>query len=347
MSLPPPPVRWDIKQLTTERAQAVAAFGFTERQARFLVEVMVHSGVFVPRQYGTFAGIVHGQKTHDFLRRLVERGYAVPIQVGPLHRGRLFHLRYKPLYTAIGETDNRHRKAAPLGRMVERLMILDAVLADRTMTWLGTEGDKRSYCLRIDRPLTPFEMPHLTFGTGPTRTVRYFPDKLPIGIERGGVDHVLIYLVTRPDPDDFRLFLGRHAELLTHVAGWTIRVLVPQPFAPAIARFGHAARDELATPISNGSFEELHWYFPERQRRQQDPRAGAPADDQRYGSDCFMFRTARFRVLYRLWQQIGNDAIWNACSTTLKDALARGAGHVEFVRLSHQYLHLARLVGAA
>jgi hypothetical protein len=49
----------------------VTAFGFTERQARFLVEVLIHSGVFVERQYCTFAGIAHGQKTHDFLRRLV------------------------------------------------------------------------------------------------------------------------------------------------------------------------------------------------------------------------------------------------------------------------------------
>ena len=57
-----------------ERVNAVAAFGFTERQARFLVGVLVHAGVFLERQYCTFAGIVHGQKSHDFLARLVERG---------------------------------------------------------------------------------------------------------------------------------------------------------------------------------------------------------------------------------------------------------------------------------
>jgi hypothetical protein len=81
---------WDIDRLTEERTEAVSAFGFTERQSRFLVEVLVHSGVFVERQYCTFAGITHGQKTTDFLRRLVERGYARPIQVGALHRGRRF-----------------------------------------------------------------------------------------------------------------------------------------------------------------------------------------------------------------------------------------------------------------
>ena len=148
MTLPLPPTDWNINRLTEERTEAVSAFGFTERQACFLVEVLIHSGVFVERQYCAFAGITHGQKTHDFLRRLVERGYARPIQTGALHRGRLFHVHHKPLYAAIGQGDNRHRKPTALGRMVERLMVLDAVLADRTFTWLGTEVDKRSYFMR-------------------------------------------------------------------------------------------------------------------------------------------------------------------------------------------------------
>ena len=50
MNLPQPPNRWDIEQIMTDRAQAIAACGFTERQARFLVTVMLHSGVFVERQ---------------------------------------------------------------------------------------------------------------------------------------------------------------------------------------------------------------------------------------------------------------------------------------------------------
>ena len=36
---------------THDRIQAVTEFGFTERQARFLVLVMRHAGVCVPRQY--------------------------------------------------------------------------------------------------------------------------------------------------------------------------------------------------------------------------------------------------------------------------------------------------------
>ena len=143
MNLPQPPNRWDIEQIMSDRAQAVAACGFTERQARFLVTVMLHSGVFVERQYCTFAHIVHGQKTADFLRKLVDRKFATTIAPGPLHRGRLIHVHHKPLYAAIGQTDNRHRKPAELGRLIERVMVLDAVLSDQTALWLGAERDKR------------------------------------------------------------------------------------------------------------------------------------------------------------------------------------------------------------
>jgi hypothetical protein len=78
--------------------------------------VLLHSGVFVERQYCSFAGIVHGQKSTDFIKALVERRFATPITTGRLHRGRMFHVNYKPLWAAIGQPDNRfesrpHRRA--------------------------------------------------------------------------------------------------------------------------------------------------------------------------------------------------------------------------------------------
>jgi hypothetical protein len=88
MTLPPAPDRWTIELSNAERMEAVAAFGFTERQARFLLNVLLHSGVFVERQYCSFAGIVHGQKSTDFISSLVERRFATPITTGKLHRGR-------------------------------------------------------------------------------------------------------------------------------------------------------------------------------------------------------------------------------------------------------------------
>ena len=76
MMLPPEPDRWTIDLANAQRMEAIAAFGFTERQARFLLNVLLHSGVFIERQYCSFAGIVHGQKSTDFIKRLVDRRFA-------------------------------------------------------------------------------------------------------------------------------------------------------------------------------------------------------------------------------------------------------------------------------
>ena len=61
---------------TAERVRAVAQKGFTDRQAGFLVTVMLHSGVCIGRQYCVYARIVRGQKVYDFFASLVERRFA-------------------------------------------------------------------------------------------------------------------------------------------------------------------------------------------------------------------------------------------------------------------------------
>jgi hypothetical protein len=45
-----------------EQIAAVADLGFTERQAGFLVTVLIHAGVCVRRQYCAYAHILRGQK---------------------------------------------------------------------------------------------------------------------------------------------------------------------------------------------------------------------------------------------------------------------------------------------
>ena len=76
-------------RLSAECDRPLTSFGFTERQARFLVTVMRHSGVFVGRQYAAFAGITHGQKVHDFIEMLLVRRFARSIKLGTtLNRSR-------------------------------------------------------------------------------------------------------------------------------------------------------------------------------------------------------------------------------------------------------------------
>ena len=57
-----------------DRVNAVARHGFTERQAGFLVRVMLFGGLCVPRQYATFARTAYGHNVTEFFAKLVDRG---------------------------------------------------------------------------------------------------------------------------------------------------------------------------------------------------------------------------------------------------------------------------------
>jgi hypothetical protein len=81
--MPSPATVSNVDGLTADRGRAITPFGFTERQARFLVTVMLHSGVFVGRQYAAFAGITHGQKVHDFVEKLLSQTPGHRRQVQP------------------------------------------------------------------------------------------------------------------------------------------------------------------------------------------------------------------------------------------------------------------------
>ena len=177
----------------------LADFGLTQRQREFLVTVMVHSGCFLERQYCAFSGTARGQNSREFIARLVAGGFARAIQPGPVRRGRLYHVHHKPLYEAIGQPDNRNRRLQSIGRMVERVMILDAVLSDQRCWWLGPEADKRTFFDGTQATgLRPEEYPHITFGLSSRRTVRCFSDKLPIGIEKADTSRfVFLYLDPR------------------------------------------------------------------------------------------------------------------------------------------------------
>src|SRR5262245_25193041 len=333
------------RSVTPGRIEAVMRVGFTERQARFLVHVLVFSGVFIERQYRGFTGVAHGQKTHDFLSKLITNGYATPITPGALHRGRLFHVQYKPLYEAIGEPNNRNRKPASLGRFVERLMLLDAVLADHRYGWLGTEHDKRTYFREsLERDLPNDWYPHRTFGKGADKTRPFFPYKLPIAEPlRGDRRHLFLYLATREVPSEFRVFLLRYADLLKSLPEWTIRVLLPRRFRKAASLYRYAVRDAFQMPLSPQQVQELDGYF----RARQGDVGPSPGPDLTLATARREFSAARYEALYRVWQQRGVDALRAMQIDTLRDALQRGWGRLEFADLPRQYLQLTPLIGTA
>jgi hypothetical protein len=345
MTFPPEPDRWTLEQTNAARVTAIAAFGFSDRQARFLLTVLLHSGVFLERQYCRFGGIVHGQKSTHFLKGLVDRRFATPVTVGKLHRGRMFHVHYKPLWAAIEEPDSRFRKAAAPGRMIERVMVLDGVLDDRSLTWLGTALDKRRHFTRhLGERLKVADLPHLRFGRGAATTTRLFPDKLPIGTDLPSGHHVFIYLVTTPSPWDFRLFLLRHFALLHALGRWTVRLLIPKPMNAARHAYLSAARDHLARPVNPSAIPALEELFRARQRL---TTANEVRGDERYRQLSQTFSGPCYGALYRQWLNDPMSAIGMAQSRVVADAVERGEAHVECVELTRQYLHLSPLVNVA
>jgi hypothetical protein len=321
-----------------ERVAMVRLHGFTDRQAGFLVTVMLHAGVCVGRQYCAFSGIPHGRKVCNFFDSLVRRGYATARPCGH-HRARLFHIHHKPLYQAVGEPNNRHRKPTALPRAIERLMLLDAVLADRHRNWLATEQDKLSYftlTYRIPRQ----DLPSLTFRAEGSETVRYFPEKLPIGRDEDGRTHVFLYLLTQDLPIDFRAFLERHAELLRALPAWTVRLLVPRHKTDALPLYEAAFHEHFASPLRPSLVEDLRWYFQARRNPPTDA-------DERFDQATRAFGAPRFRALYRAWVERGDSVLEATLSATLADAIARGTGRLESHVLPHRYVHLFPLVGTA
>lgn len=323
-----------------DRIQAVAELGFMPRQAAFLVTVAMHAGVCLSRHYATFTGLSWGQVVRDFFSLLVSRRLATPCPCA--RRGaNLYHLQHKSIYRAIGEPDSRLRRPTPVARAVERLMVLDAVLADPDLVWLGSERDKVAH-FRTCTSLPEEDLPRKIFQSDKGMTVRYFPDRFPIGVHPDGRAPVFLYLVRRWDPFELRRFLQRHGALLRALAEWRIRLLVPPHLDGAQVRHEVVCWNELATPLKPDALDELRWYF---ERRRTLGKGASDFTDARYRQAHVRFSAPRFRALYRQWNDLGDRLLDLQGSHLLGEALERGTGRVDCHVLQRQYSHLSPLVG--
>lgn len=324
-----------------ERVQAVANKGFTERQARFLTTVMLHTGVCVPRQYARFCGIVYGEKTRNFFAKLVRLKYASMFDCRH-NRARIYHVNQRAVYAAVGDADSRLRKPVTLNHAIQRLMVLDAIVEDPDLVWLGTADEKAAHLLALTR-IEQADLPRVSVGEREARAVRYFPDRLPIGIHLAG--RGVVYVVTDPCLDEFRVFLERHAALLRALPAWTLRIVVPPQFPDIAERSKKVVWNQLLTPLRAETLDELRWYF-ERVRTHPTPSRSDDLDE-RFHRARDAFAAPRFKALYRAWKQHGEPALAGAGSRAIGDAVDAGAGRVETLELGHRYGHLSPLVAVA
>jgi hypothetical protein len=321
--------------------QTIAKRGFTDRQARFLVLVARHSGVCVMRQYSRFAGIVFGRKTRKFFDNLVRLGFVSTYDCAH-NRGRVYHVRHRAIYEAIGEPDSRLRRPPGVPHALERLMLLDAILENPESIWMSSSTEKLGYF--ASRGISADDAPHLSIRQGDRRRIRHFPDRLPIGVHPSG-HVVVVYLHADPMHDEFRDFLQRHAPLLERLPGWTIRIVVPAHLEGAVQDLQKVAWGQLASPLKEPILTELRWYFD---RLASPPtEANAAGDRARFERCRRAFSTDRYAVLYRCWRQDGERVLTTASSPVVGKAMESGAGKIEPVVLPHSYSHLAPMAGVA
>jgi hypothetical protein len=324
---------------THDRIQTVAEFGFTERQARFLVLVIRHAGVCVPRQYARFAGVAYGAKCNAFFDRLVRRGFAHAIDC--IHnRARLYHLHSKALYHVIGDAGSRYRRPVSPRLAIERLMLLDAVLTTPDLEWITRAAEKAAYLARLTASACAATQQTLTTPADSTRTVT-LPGTLPIGVELDART-VLLYLATEVLTDAFRTFLQAHAALLRVAPTWTLRIIFPRPLDRVYDAYQTVIHEELESPLHPATIGELKWYFEHRDKAIREPMH--PQDQRFVDAGARVFGTPRFAELYQRWLKRGDAVFEGRSSPMIAEALNTGAGRVEALVLPHSYRHLSPLV---
>jgi hypothetical protein len=319
-----------------DRIKAIAEFGFTERQARFLDVVMLFGGLCVPRQYATFAETAYGHTVSRFFDKLVQGGYATVCDC--LHnRAELYHVRHHALYRAVDQPHSRHRRPVPARQVLDRLMRLDAIVLQPELIWLATEEEKVAFFSLMAPSLPRERLPHLMVGQGARGRLRLFPEDQPIGVTTTG-RVVFTCLVTAYETEGLRAFVQRHADLLKALSGWTLRLVLPQQLADEAARFEGVVRDEL-TPLRPELLAELKWYFAKR-RSTPNPRA-VSFENPEFWQHQAAFASPRYQQLYRRWLTDGETAL---ASPAITEALERGTGRIESHVLLPSYRHLTPLV---
>jgi hypothetical protein len=152
---------------------------YSEVEARFLLLVALHSGLFLRRQFHAFAGIESGKQTKLLADKLIRRRHATLYAMA--NRSSIYHLSSKAIYKAIGHPDLRHRRFHGVDYVKTKQLQRDYVLENSDCEYLPTEEEKVSFFTRVlGIPIE--DLPFREYKTPQSKTVtrRYFVEKYPI-----------------------------------------------------------------------------------------------------------------------------------------------------------------------
>ena len=201
-------------KIQQEHLTAIKSFGYTEREARFLYIVAVHSGYFTQAHLRQFSGNRSGRTVRAFVKRALEEKHVKESK--HQNNARVYQLTYKPMYVAIGRANIRNRREHSFDFIKTKLACLDFIIAHPHHDYFEGEADKVQY-FQDHFQIRPQEMPGKTYA-GANRvpdTIRYFVDKFPMFLDEAGTGRTVLTL-TYVDPG-----IGHLSDFNTHLDAYS------------------------------------------------------------------------------------------------------------------------------
>jgi hypothetical protein len=294
-----------------QQIQAIASFGYTPDEARFLRLVALHGGYFLRRQFLYSAGCDLGKRAQDFIEKLTFRKHARrEIYREDRH---VYRLHYKAIYAGIGEEDSRNRREHQPSTIRVRLMGLDFVLQHPEHRFLATEQDKLRYFFE-ERKTEADLLPSRAFCIKGAYLTRHFVDGFPLFLGSGesGTPSFCYIDDGQFTNAAFRSYLRQYHRLFQALATVSLWFVTPDQHRfevarKALRRFCDRLVDRGIPPVDPN---RLLAHFPHRalwQRR--DTRSLNKVQMDQLAEDLHVFDGPRYTKLFELWLQEGDDGV--------------------------------------
>src|SRR5262249_21597604 len=288
-----------------QRVGALEQFGYTHREAEFLALAALNSGYFLRRQFSA-----RGKLDDAICRKLVGNDQGKVAHAS--NQTQVYHITGKPLYRALGQVDNRHRRKHESFYMRSKIMLLDYVLATRQgPEFLPTEQDKVAYFCKA-RGLDTSVLPSKIYvGRDGSRTTRFFVDKFPVRVDQNSGAVSFGFVDDGMTKAGFCTWLTQIGPLADTLGAAEIVFI-----SPSVESLSWAKR-EFARRFG-GSSVLVEGYFRMRQELEIRGLAGHTQEAlDRYRSWQRQYAGPKYEGQYYGWKRSGGLVTTTACRGTM------------------------------
>ena len=297
-----------------DRLAALRAYGYTDRESRFLYLVATHSGYFLANHFVRFIQSGHGWAVNAFITKALEKRH-VRHEPHSSAGAKRYHLYARVLYRAIGKEHSRNRKRHTVRWINVKLYALRFVLDHLSFEYLEEEPDKVDYFVNTHE-LSEALLPARTYAPKNSSTkepvTRYFVDRFPLFLTEESTPVFTFIDERETTTEAFRTHVLQHLALLRALPVPSKMIFV----SPVRHKFKDAERlfSRLISSDSHGVIDhELLNYFDLRHRWEADDLKGFNKDMFRQRIDGEKrYSTPYYEDLYQKWLAGHTEATPNA-----------------------------------